>query len=173
MPLIEVEGKKPIIGDEVYIAPNAYLIGDVRVDRKTIVLFGAVLRGDLNTIEIGGETSIQDNVVIHPTPRSKTVIGSRVVIGHGAIIEGAIISDGTMIGIGAVILDGAKIGRNCIVGAGAVVRESMVIPDNSIVVGVPAKIIGHVKERHLEMIKRAVGNYQILREKYIKEALIY
>jgi len=169
MPIIEINGRKPFIAKGVYVSPSAYIIGDVKIGEKAIIMFGAVLRGDLNTIEIGEQTSIQDNVIIHPTPRSKTIIGNKVVVGHGAIIEGAIINDETMIGIGAIILDGVEIGRNCIIGAGAVVREATVMPDNSIAVGVPAKIIGQVKEKHLERIWRAVNNYQVLREKYLKE----
>ncbi|RLE94048.1 MAG: gamma carbonic anhydrase family protein [Thermoprotei archaeon] len=166
--IIEFDGKRPRIGRECFIAESAQIIGDVVVGDKTIVLFNAVIRGDLNKIIIGEKCSIQDNVVIHATLEHETAIGNEVAITHGCVLEGCEIGDRTLLGMGAVILDGAKIGKNCIIGAGAVVLNNTVIPDNSIAVGVPAKVVKKVSEEHLNYIERVISEYQKLREKYLK-----
>ena len=166
--IIELDGKRPRIGRECFIAESAQIIGDVIIGDETIVLFNAVIRGDLNKITIGRKCSIQDNVVIHATPEHETVIGDEVAITHGCVLEGCEIGDRTLLGMSAVILDGAKIGKNCIIGAGAVVLNNAVIPDNSIAVGVPAKVVKKVSEEHLNYIEHVISEYQKLREKYLK-----
>ncbi len=165
MPLIEYLGKKPRVHESVFVAPTAYIVGDVEIGEGSSVWFGAVIRGDLNKVVIGKNVSVQDNVVIHPD-KYPAVIHDNVLITHGAVLEGVEIGENTLIGIGAVILDGAKIGKNCIIGAGAVVLNNQVIPDNSIAVGVPAKVIKQVSEEHIKAIREGVEVYLKLGRNY-------
>lgn len=144
--IMDYKGKSPVIDASAFIAPNASIIGDVTVGADSSVWFGAVLRGDEAPIAIGRGSNVQDNAVLHCDYRSPMNIGDNVTIGHGAIVHGASIGDNVLIGMGAIILNGAKIGENCIVGAGAVVKENAEIPANSMLVGVPAKIIRTLDE---------------------------
>ncbi len=139
--LKEYMGKLPQVDKEAFIAETAVLIGDVEVGAQSSVWYGAVLRGDESPIRIGRGSSVQDNVVMHCDRHSPMTIGDNVTIGHGAVVHGATVGDNVLIGMGAVVLNGAHIGKNCIVAAGAVVKERAEIPDNSMLVGVPAKII--------------------------------
>ena len=165
MPIIEVYGKKPVIHESCFIAPNATIVGDVRIKADSSVWFNAVLRGDQRSIEVGEMVSIQDNVVIHPDQRS-TVIGNRVTIGHGAILEGVYIEDEVLIGIGAIVLEGVRIGRNSLIGAGSLVPSNMEIPEESLVMGVPAKIVGKVEGKHLKIIHSAWSVYRDHKDEY-------
>lgn len=151
MPLIEINGKRPIIHGSCYVAPNATIIGDVRIKADSSIWFNSVLRADQTAIDIGEETNIQDGVIIHPDKRM-AVIGDRVTIGHGAILEGVYIEEEALIGIGAIILEGVKVGRHSLIGAGSLVPSGMFIPEGSLVMGIPAKIIGEVNAKHLKII---------------------
>ena len=137
--IMELKGKTPQISPEAFVAETAALIGDVSVGRDSSVWFGAVIRGDNEPITVGEGTSIQDNAVLHTESGHPLTIGSNVTVGHGAIVHCSSVGDNTMVGMGAILLDGAVIGRNCIIGAGAVVRERAVVPDGTMMVGVPAK----------------------------------
>ena len=139
--IIEYKGIMPEISPEAFVAPTADIIGRVKIAADASVWFGAVLRGDESPIRIGRGSNVQDNAVLHCDHGSPMNIGDNVTIGHGAIVHGATIDDNVLIGMGAIILNGAKIGENCIVGAGAVVKENAEVPANSMLVGVPAKII--------------------------------
>lgn len=141
MPIYDFEGKTPKIHTTVFVASTASIIGDVVIGEGSSVWPGAVIRGDFNNITIGMYTSVQDNTVIHATPRNPTKIGDHVTIGHGAIIHAAIVGNNSLIGMNAVILDGSKIGKNSIIGAGGVVVENTEIPSNSLAVGVPVKVV--------------------------------
>ncbi|MBV9995286.1 MAG: gamma carbonic anhydrase family protein [Caulobacteraceae bacterium] len=125
---------------EYWIAPNAVVIGRVILKKNSSIWFGAVLRGDNDPITIGENSNIQDNSVLHTDPGSPVIIGDNVTVGHSVTLHGCVIGDGSLIGMGAVILDGARIGRNCLIGAGALVTERKEIPDNSVVLGSPAKV---------------------------------
>ena len=127
------------------ITPGVHIVGDVRLSTGCSVWYGAVLRGDRGPIVIGEETSIQDNVVMH----DETHVGRGCTIGHGAIVHGCTIGDNTLIGMGAVIISGARIGSNCIVGAGALVTGKMDIPDGSMVLGSPAKVVRPLTEEEI------------------------
>ncbi|HKM41427.1 MAG TPA: gamma carbonic anhydrase family protein [Methanocorpusculum sp.] len=129
------------IGKETYIAPNATLKGDVNLGDNVTILFGAVLRADVDKIIIGNGSNVQDNAVIHESAGKPVVIGRNVSIGHGAIVHGATIEDDCLIGMGSIILNGAKIGKGSLIAAGALVSERKEIPPNSLVIGVPGKII--------------------------------
>ncbi len=133
--------------DEVFIAPSADVMGNVTLGDGVNIWFGAVLRGDDNAITIGENTNVQDNAVLHLDTNFPCTIGKNVTIGHKAIVHGCTVGDNSLIGMGAIILDGAVIGRNCLIGAGALVGMNKEIPDNSLVMGVPGKII---RERSAE-----------------------
>lgn len=122
--------------ENVYIAPNATLAGDVVLGKDVNIWYGAVLRGDSGTITVGEGSNVQDNAVIH----EKTTIGKYCTVGHGAIIHGATIGDGCLIGMGAIVLGGAVLGEGCLVGAGALVTGKTNAPAGSILMGSPAKV---------------------------------
>lgn len=123
-----------------FIAPNAAVIGQVTLRDRSSVWFGCVLRGDVERIDIGPGSNIQDGSVLHADPGYPLVVGENVTVGHNAMLHGCSVGDGSLVGIGAVVLNGARIGRNCLIGAGALVTEGMEIPDGSLVLGAPAKV---------------------------------
>ncbi|HKK22233.1 MAG TPA: gamma carbonic anhydrase family protein [Pseudohaliea sp.] len=129
-----------LLGDGHYIAPNAAVIGRVILRAGASVWFSCVLRGDVEAIEIGEGSNIQDGTVIHADPGFPVRVGANVTVGHNAMLHGCTIGDGSLIGIGAVVLNGARIGRGCLVGAGALVTEGTEIPDGSLVLGSPARV---------------------------------
>ena len=153
----------------VFIAEGAMIIGDVTIGEKSSVWFNCVLRGDLDRIEVGARTNIQDGAVVHMDKNYPAIIGDDVTIGHGAIIHGCTIEDGAMISMGAIILTGAKIGARGIVGAGAVVREGQEIPAESLVVGIPARIRRDVTAEELERMRHGKDDY-VLRGQLMREA---
>ncbi|MFH0874517.1 MAG: gamma carbonic anhydrase family protein [archaeon] len=142
-----------------FITKNATLIGDITIGKKTSVLYGSVLRADLNYIKIGSFSNIQDNAVIHVDHNNSVLIGNYVSVGHGAIIHGATVEDNCIIGMGAILLNGAKVCKNSIIGAGAVVTENTLIPQNSLVVGVPGKVIRNLNKEEIENIKKNALEY--------------
>lgn len=147
--------KRPVLGRDVFVAPNATLIGDVTLDDEASVWFGAVLRGDIGSIRIGARTNVQDLVCIHLTDGvSNTVVGAFVTIGHGAILHGCEIGDGCLIGMGSVIMDNAVVGEGSVVAAGSLVPPRMKIPPRSLVRGSPAKVIREANEE-----ERAMGPF--------------
>jgi carbonic anhydrase/acetyltransferase-like protein (isoleucine patch superfamily) len=142
-----------------FIHPPAVVIGNVTLGRDSSVWPTAVLRGDVDAIVIGDETNVQDGVVVHVDHGVPVCVGHRVTIGHRAVIHGCTIGDDCLIGIGAIILNRAVIGAGSVVGAGAVVREDMQVPPGSLVLGVPAKVVGAVDEQLLERIHRGARTY--------------
>lgn len=129
-----------LIGDDHFIAPNAAVIGRVTLHPGSSVWFSCVLRGDVETIEIGAGSNIQDGTVIHADPGFPTRVGENVTVGHNAMLHGCTIGDGSLVGINAVVLNGAVIGKGCLIGANALVTEGMRIPDGSLVLGSPAAV---------------------------------
>jgi carbonic anhydrase/acetyltransferase-like protein (isoleucine patch superfamily) len=129
----------PAMG-EYWIAPNAQVIGNVILKKNASVWFGAVLRGDNEPITVGENSNIQDNSVLHTDLGEPLTIGDDVTVGHMVMLHGCSVGDGSLIGIGAVVLNGAKIGKNCLVGAGALVTEGKAFPDNSMIIGAPARV---------------------------------
>src|SRR3954452_10825915 len=117
--IIELDGKAPSIGSDVWLAPTAVLIGDVRVGDRANIWYGAVLRGDITHIEVGEETSIQDNAVLHCAEALPTIVGRRVTVGHGAMLEGCVVEDGALVGMGAIVLQEGRDGRGAVRAAGA------------------------------------------------------
>jgi len=142
-------GKKPDTAKAAFVAPNATVLGDVKLGPLSSVWYGCVLRGDIHTIEIGEGTNIQDLTMVHLADDYGVKVGRYTTIGHGAIIHACTIGDECLIGMGATILDGAVIGDHCIVGANALVTQRFVAPPGSMVLGAPAKVVRPLKEAEL------------------------
>jgi carbonic anhydrase/acetyltransferase-like protein (isoleucine patch superfamily) len=145
--------------NEYWIAPTASVIGRVILKKNASVWFGAVLRGDNDPLVIGENSNIQDNAVLHTDPGVPLEIGAHVTVGHRAMIHGAVVGDQSLIGIGAILLNGARIGRNCIIGAGALVTEGKSIPDGSLAVGAPARVVRAVTEEERAMLLAGAMHY--------------
>jgi len=133
--------KQPKLGQGVYIAKTAVVLGDVTLGAHASVWYGAVVRGDINRIVVGHHTNIQDNAVLHLADDLPCLLGNWVTVGHGAIVHACKIGDEVLVGMGAVILDGAVVGKQSIIGAKALVKQGMKIPPGSLVVGAPARIV--------------------------------
>jgi carbonic anhydrase/acetyltransferase-like protein (isoleucine patch superfamily) len=142
-------GKKPDITKAAFVAPNATVLGDVKLGPLSSVWYGAVLRGDIHSIRIGEGTNIQDLAMVHLADDYGVKIGSYTTVGHSAIIHACEIGDECLIGMGATILDGAVIGDHCIVGANALVTQRFVAPPGSMILGSPAKVVRPLNEEEL------------------------
>ena len=162
MSLYALSGISPAFEDasSVWIAPNASVIGNVKIGRDVSIWFGAVVRGDNVAIEIGNGTNIQDNAILHSDQSSPLKIGQNCTIGHGAVVHGCTIGEGSLIGIGAIVLDGATIGKGCIVGAGAIVTEGKTFPDGALILGAPAKVVRNLDNDVMAQIENAACLYQ-------------
>ncbi len=166
--LLELDGVSPTIGEDVFLAPTAVLVGDVRIGDRASVWFGVVMRGDSSTIEIGEETSVQDNVVIHCAKELPTRVGTRVTVGHGALLEGCVIEDGALIGMGAIVLQHARVRRGALVAAGSVVPERAEIAPGVLAAGVPAAEKKRLSGSALRWTESAAEEYQEYRRRYIE-----
>jgi len=151
--------RTPQISENTYIAPSASVIGDVVLADEATVWFNAVLRGDNDTITVGPGSNVQDGSILHVDAGAPIVIGERVTIGHKVMLHGCEIGDGSLIGMNAVVLNNAVIGKNCLIGANALVTEGMHIPDGSLVLGSPAKVIKPLSDAAKEMIATGVQSY--------------
>jgi carbonic anhydrase/acetyltransferase-like protein (isoleucine patch superfamily) len=158
---------KPEIDKSSFIAKTSVIIGDVKIGKNCGVFPNAVIRGDENSIEIDDGSNIQDCCVIHCDKEHGVEIGKNVTIGHGAVVHGATIGDDCLIGINATILNGAKIGKGSIIGANALVTMDMVVPENSLVMGVPGKIIKQDK-KFIEMARSNAEIYQKITKKHLE-----
>lgn len=157
---------QPNFGCDVFLAPNASVIGDVHLADRVSIWYGAVIRGDVHRIEIGADSNIQDNAVLHGTLGEWPVtLGERVSVGHQATIHGSIIEHDVLIGIGARVLDGARVGAWSLVAAGALVREGQVIPPRSLVVGIPGAVKRELSDREIEILRRTPPRYAGLASK--------
>ncbi len=145
--------------DRFWLAPDATIIGKVELGEDVGIWFGSVLRGDNEPIVVGKGSNIQEGVMIHTDPRYPVTLGENCTIGHHAIIHGCSIGDNSLVGMGATILNGAKIGRNCLVGANALVTEGKEFPDNSLIVGSPAKVMRVLDDEAVEKLKQSAVRY--------------
>jgi len=153
-------GVMPRIASSAYIDLSAQIIGDVVIGERSSVWLNVSMRGDVNYIRIGDETSIQDNTVLHVDHDVyPCLIGNRVTVGHAAVLHGCVVEDGVLIGIGAIVLNGAKIGPGAVVAAGALVPEGMEVPANSLVMGAPAKVRREVTAAERERFEKNCNNY--------------
>jgi carbonic anhydrase/acetyltransferase-like protein (isoleucine patch superfamily) len=161
MPVYSLDGLTPECREttECWIAPTAVLIGQVRLKRDASVWFGAVLRADDELIEIGERSNVQDNCVFHVDPGYPLTVGDDCTIGHQAMVHGCTIGSNTLIGMCATVLNGARIGRNCLIGAGALITENKVIPDNSVVMGAPGRVVREIDEAGVRSLTQAAALY--------------
>jgi len=161
-----IKDHKPNIHKDTFIANNATIIGNVTIKRNCSIWYGAVLRGDIEEIIIESGSNIQDNCVLHCSENIKLIVEENVTIGHNVTLHSCHIKSGSLIGMGATILDGAVIGKNCLIGANALVTQHMIIPDNSLVIGSPAKIKRQLNEFEIEGMYQNAKEYVALIDKY-------
>ncbi len=161
MPIYALEGDAPRLPDDgsLFVAPGAHVMGRVRLGKNVGVWFGAVIRGDNEWMTIGDDTNIQDNATLHSDFGFPLTIGAGCTIGHGAIVHGCTIGENSLIGMGATVLNGARIGKNCIVGANALVTEGKEFPDNSLIVGAPARAVRSLDEAAAEKLEMSARHY--------------
>lgn len=154
-------------GKDVFIAPNATVVGNVHLAEESSVWFGAILRGDGDEIYVGARSNIQDGCIVHVDPGAPVHIGEDVVVGHGAIIHGATVGDSSLIGMRATLLNNVKVGKGCIIGAHSLLTEGTEIPDYSVVMGVPGKIVKQLSPEAAEKIKENAARYVELGKRYL------
>lgn len=161
MPVYALDGIVPAIEDDdaIWIAPDARVIGKVRLGRDVGIWFGAVLRGDNEEIAIGAASNVQEHCMLHTDPGFPLTVGEGCTIGHRAILHGCTIGDNSLVGMGAIVLNGARIGSNCLVGAGALVTEGKVFPDGSLIVGSPAKAIRQLDDAAIARLRASAQLY--------------
>ncbi len=161
MALYELDGIRPAVPESgrFWVAPSAEVIGNIHLGENVSVWYGCVLRGDNEPVSIGDNTNIQDLSIIHTDIGAPVTIGRNVTVGHRVILHGCEIGDDTLIGMGSTLLNRARIGRNCIIGANALIPEGKVIPDNSLVMGAPGKIVREVSEAQVQVIRMSALHY--------------
>ncbi|KAA9009186.1 gamma carbonic anhydrase family protein [Histidinibacterium aquaticum] len=152
--------RRPEIAPDAWIAPGAHVIGSVILSAGTSVWFGTTIRGDNEPITVGEGTNLQENCVLHTDMGYPLTIGAGCTIGHKAMLHGCTIGENSLIGMGATVLNGAVIGRNCLIGAGALVTEGKEIPDGSLVVGMPAKVVRSLDAEAIEGLRLSALHYQ-------------
>jgi carbonic anhydrase/acetyltransferase-like protein (isoleucine patch superfamily) len=161
MPIYRLGDKQPQLpaADRFWAAPDAHIIGDVYIGEDVGIWFGAVLRGDNEPIIIGARSNIQDGVMVHTDPGMGVTIGEGCTVGHHAIIHGCTIGSNSLIGMGATVLNGARIGNNCLVGANGLITEGKSFPDNSLIVGSPARVVRTLDEKAIAGLMLSAENY--------------
>ncbi len=165
----EVNGKSPQFGNNVWIAENATVVGDVTMGDDCSVWFNAVVRGDVHFIKIGNKVNIQDGAILHATYKiSPLTIGNFVSIGHRAIVHGCTIEDNVLVGMGAIVMDNVVVKKNVIIGAGSVVTENSVLESNAVYAGVPAKKIKDMDEANFKHLIERIGNNYVMYASWFK-----
>lgn len=157
--IYEVDGMRPVIDKTAFIAPGAIVVGRVEIGPRTGIWYNTVVRGDVDSVTIGADTSIQDGSILHEHAGFPLVVGSRVTVGHRVLLHGCIVEDGAYIGMGAIVLNGARIGSGAVVGAGSLVLQGQEIPAGVLVVGSPARVVRPIKNEERERFSGAVGRY--------------
>ncbi len=157
--IYSLDNGTPQFGENVFVAPSATVVGDVVLGDNVGIWFGAVIRGDNERIVVGSGSNVQDCCVLHTDPGIPLNIAENVTIGHKAMLHGCTISKGSLIGVNAVILNNAHIGKRCLIGAGALITEGKVIPDDSLVVGSPGRVVRSLGKKETEMLQRFNQSY--------------
>lgn len=158
------------IHHSVFMAPTSVVTGNVTLGPQSSVWHQAVIRADLAPITIGARTNIQDAAVLHVSRTHPVSLGNDVIVGHGAIVHGCTVGDGTLVGMGAILLDGAQVGKHCIVGAGALVTQGMVIPDNSVAFGSPARVVRQTTNADRAALVHNAEEYVMLARQAMEES---
>lgn len=151
--------RTPQIDPTAFVAVSATVIGDVRIGPESSVWYGAVLRGDINRIEIGARSNIQDGAVLHLSAALPCLVGEQVTVGHRAVLHACTVGDQVLVGMGAIILDGSEIGEQCIIGAGALVTQNQKIPAGSLVMGSPARVVRPLTDKEREGLPEWAERY--------------
>jgi len=167
--ILSYKGIEPIIGDNVYVAETASIVGDVTIGEGSSIWYSTVVRGDLQPIRIGKYTNIQDNTTVHIMGDVPTEIGDYVTIGHNAIVHCRRIGNNSLIGMGSIILGYTEIGENCIIGAGSLLTQHKKIPDNSLVFGNPARIMRALRDDEIEALHESAMNYNKVAQLYLEQ----
>ncbi|MCP4201396.1 MAG: gamma carbonic anhydrase family protein [bacterium] len=171
MPIVPYRGVEPRIESGVFVAPTAWLVGDVVAGPDCSFWFNSAARGDVHKIRIGARTNVQDGAVLHVSHRTHDLeIGDGVVIGHAAVLHGCFVADGALVGIGARVLDGAKVGAGAQIGAGALVSPGTRIPPGTLALGMPAKPVRDLRPEETRNIRVIVDRYVDLKERYRQES---
>ena len=160
MTLYALGDRYPMLDDDVWVAPGCYVIGDVSLGARVSVWFGSTLRGDNERITIDAGTNIQENAVLHTDMGYPLTIGAGCTIGHKAMLHGCTVGANSLIGMGATVLNGAVIGENCLIGAGALITEGKKIPDGSLVMGAPGKVVRALDEAAINELRLSALHYQ-------------
>jgi carbonic anhydrase/acetyltransferase-like protein (isoleucine patch superfamily) len=169
--IVEYEGKRPQIGQNVFIAPTAVVIGNVEIGDNASVWYGVVIRGDEGKIVIGRGSNVQDNSVIHTTPEIPTILEENVTIGHGALLEGCTIEKGAVVGMGSIVLHRAVVGQQAMLGAGSVVTPGTVIPPRALAAGAPAVVKKELSGAALHSVEGNAKVYHELSHHYLEQRL--
>lgn len=165
-----VKGKSPVFGDNIYLAENATVVGEVEMGNDCSVWFSAVVRGDVNSIKIGNKVNIQDGAVVHCTyKRAATVLGNNVSVGHNALVHGCTIKDNVLVGMGSIVMDGVVIESNSIVAAGSVVLEGTHIESGVIYAGVPAKKVKELNEEQTARLIEGISDNYVMYSSWFKD----
>ena len=159
MPIYRYGERVPSVHESVFVAPNASVIGSVVLAENVSVWFGATIRGDNDVITLGKNSNVQEGAVLHTDPGIKLTVGENVTIGHQAMLHGCTIGDGTLVGIKSVVLNDAVIGRNCVIGANSLIAEGKKIPDGSLVLGSPGKVVRQLTEDEIKRFNGISANY--------------
>ena len=160
MTLYALDGHTPQIADDTWIAPDANVIGRVVLEEAASIWFGCTLRGDNEILHVGAGSNVQDHTVMHTDMGYPLTIGAGCTIGHKAMLHGCTLGDNTLIGMGATVLNGARIGRDCLIGAGALITEGKEIPDGSLVMGAPGKVVRALDADAIEALQAGALHYQ-------------
>ncbi|WP_136443505.1 gamma carbonic anhydrase family protein [Pacificoceanicola onchidii] len=160
MTLYALDGVEPQVAEDVFVAPDANVIGNVVLEPGSNVWFGCTLRGDNEEIRVGAGSNVQENVVCHTDMGYPLMIGAGCTIGHKVMLHGCVIGENSLIGMGATILNGAKIGKNCLIGAGALITEGKEIPDGSLVMGAPGKVVRQLDDAAIAKLRLSAEHYQ-------------
>jgi carbonic anhydrase/acetyltransferase-like protein (isoleucine patch superfamily) len=168
MAIYELDGIQPTLGQSAWVADSADVMGNVVLQEGANIWFGAVLRGDNEAMTIGKNSNVQDGSVLHSDPGAPLTLGEGVTVGHQVMLHGCTIGDGSLIGIQSVVLNHAKIGKNSIVGAGSVVTEGKEFPDNSLIIGSPAKVVRTLDEAQIKKINAIAQHYVDNAKRYAK-----
>jgi carbonic anhydrase/acetyltransferase-like protein (isoleucine patch superfamily) len=165
--LLAYQGTMPRVHSSVFVAPGAWIIGDVEIEEESSIWFNTVVRGDVNYIRIGARTNVQDNSVLHVTSKTAPLlVGSDVIIGHNAVVHGCKVEENCLIGMGAIILDGAHLRKQCMVAAGSVVLEGFDVPEGVLVAGVPPTIKRPLKEEEKLSLCQTAQDYMCYARNY-------
>ncbi|MCF8149259.1 MAG: gamma carbonic anhydrase family protein [Burkholderiaceae bacterium] len=169
MSVYHLADRKPSLGENAWIAPNATVIGDVRLGANASIWWNAVVRGDSDTITIGANTNIQDGSVLHVDQGVPLTVGANVTVGHMVMLHGCTIGEESLIGIKSVILNKAVIGRHCIIGANSLIPEGKVIPERSLVMGSPGKVVRQLTDDEVDRLRDAALGYVANAQRYRSE----